>query len=56
LDITNEEISAFVNEFRKKARFLVDECLGETFAEVLREFGNNVLDAKEAELIVNWTC
>ncbi len=51
LDITDEEIAGYVKVFRKKAKFLVDESLGEEFARQLRQFKYNVIDAKQAELI-----
>src|SRR3990172_5282622 len=35
------EVEAFVSQFRKRARFLVDESLGAEVAEVLRDQGWN---------------
>jgi hypothetical protein len=36
-----KEVEAFVKQFRKKARFLVDESLGRNVADVLRDYGWN---------------
>ncbi len=40
-DTPEREVTAFVSQFRKKARFLVDESLGAKVAEVLRDQGWN---------------
>ena len=37
-----EEVEAYAKQFRKKARFLVDESMGIKVAEVLRDQGWNV--------------
>jgi len=38
-DAPQKEVEAFAKQFRKKARFLVDESLGTKVAEVLRDQG-----------------
>ncbi len=40
-DAPEEEVEAFVKQFRKKARFLVDESLGVNVAEAIRDEGWN---------------
>ncbi len=47
--VTDEQSRDF-NRFKKKARFLVDESLGEAVARVLREDGWNVEFAQEIGL------
>lgn len=39
VEISHEQAKAFADEFRRKARFLVDENMGEDAAAVLRELG-----------------
>ena len=43
-------IDAFVSQFKKKARFLVDESLGSEAARVIRGLGWNVKYADEVGL------
>jgi len=40
-DAPREEVEAYANQFRKKARFLIDESLGAKVAELLRDQGWN---------------
>lgn len=47
---TASERSEFLQKFRKKARFLVDETLGESFADVLREYKWNAKSVQEVGL------
>ena len=45
------EIDAYVRQFKKKARFLVDESLGSEAAKVIRELGWNVKYVNEVALV-----
>jgi predicted nuclease of predicted toxin-antitoxin system len=45
------EIDAYVRQFKKKARFLVDESLGSEAAKVIRELGWNVKYVDEVALV-----
>src|SRR6266446_5838161 len=49
-DSTQDEVNAFTDQFRKKARFLVDESLGVEVAKVLRAQGWNAKYAAEVGL------
>jgi len=48
--ISRAEISATLQEYRKKSRFLVDESLGPGVTELLRREGWNVKDVSECGL------
>lgn len=50
IDAPKEAVDAAVRNFRKKARFLVDESLGVETAKFLRELGWNVKDVSEVGL------
>jgi hypothetical protein len=50
IDAPKEDIAAAARNFRKKARFLVDESLGLETAKFLRELGWNVKDVSEVGL------
>jgi len=49
-DAPAREVEAFVKDFRRKARFLVDESLGASVAEVLRGQGWNARYVRELSL------
>jgi len=49
-DAPAREVEAFVKDFRRKARFLVDESLGASVAEVLRGQGWNARYVRESSL------
>ncbi len=49
-EITADEIREFKRQWSKKARFLVDECLGIEAAKVLTAFGWNALFVEDAHL------
>jgi predicted nuclease of predicted toxin-antitoxin system len=51
IDAPKEDIAAAARNFRKKARFLVDESLGLETAKFLRELGWNVKDVSEVGLL-----
>lgn len=50
-ELSNDEMRNFEQEFKKKARFLVDENMGNDVAILLRDFGYNAIFAAEAGLI-----
>jgi len=43
LSIDEDEISGFAREYKRKARFLIDECLGEEAARVISDLGWNAV-------------
>lgn len=50
-ELSNNEMRDFENELKKKARFLVDENMGNDVAVLLRDFGYNAIFVAEAGLI-----
>lgn len=50
-DPSKDEISAMQEQWKKKARFLIDESLDQELVEVLRVLGWNAVGAMEANLI-----
>jgi len=48
--ISRADRSAILHEYRKKARFLVDESVGPGVTELLRRLGWNVKDVSECDL------
>ena len=50
-DLSNEESLDFEREFKKKARFLVDENMGNDVAVLLRDFKYNATFVGDVELI-----
>lgn len=50
IDITKEQIDEFGREFRKKARFVIDESLGVGVAMALRDYGWNAVYVEEIGL------
>ncbi|EGW19867.1 hypothetical protein Mettu_2987 [Methylobacter tundripaludum SV96] len=49
-NLSNDEIRDLEREFKKKARFLVDENMGNDVAILLRDFGYNAIFVSEAGL------
>ncbi|MFC6522161.1 DUF5615 family PIN-like protein [Undibacterium arcticum] len=49
--LSDDEMRDFEREFKKKARFLVDENMGNDVAVLLRDFGYNAIFVAEAGLI-----